>query len=177
MHDTFNLNTFSWKAMQLTAPRSVSSLRIPTTSNLQLRALPARSLIFGLVRCSRDSVNEGIELHDSELAAVDSRDGSVHLTLSPAYIHRGGSGWLQDATLTIRGAGSAPSIADLPAAIWEGSLRVGDDCHNNLIPPTGTFEGVISLSITLVRGEAFTIEGDHASIELHGQPRFVEKIP
>ena len=122
-------------------------------------------------------MNEGIELHDSELAAVEFRDGSVLISLSPAYIHRDGSGWLQDATVTIRGATSTPSIADLPAPIWQGSLRIGDTCHSNLIPLTGTFEGLVRLSITLVRGDAFTIEGDHASIELHGQPRFLEKVP
>ncbi len=61
--------------------------------------------------------------------------------------------------------------------IWEGSLRVGDARHSNLIPLTGTFDGVVRLSVTLARGDTFTIEGDHASIELHGQPRFVEKAP
>jgi hypothetical protein len=122
-------------------------------------------------------MNEGIELHDSELAAVEFSDGSALVSLRPAYVHRDGLGWLHDATVTIRGAASAPSIADLPAPIWEGSLRVGDTCHSNLIPLTGTFEGAVRLSISLVRGDAFTIEGDHARIELHGQPRFVENVP
>ena len=61
-------------------------------------------------------MNEGIELHDSELAAVEFSDGSALVSLSPAYVHRDGSGWLQDATVTIRGAASAPSIAGLPIA-------------------------------------------------------------
>jgi hypothetical protein len=129
-------------------------------------------------------VNEGIELHDSELSAVSFRDGSAVVSLSPAYVHRSsgvpgtdvGSGWSQPATLTFTGTSPVPIPTELPAWVSEGLLRIGDTVHNNLIPSSGSFEGAVEFSIALVTGEALIIRGQRISIQLHGEPSYIEEF-
>lgn len=129
-------------------------------------------------------MNEGIELHDSELAAVSFSGGEAVVSFSPAYIHRttgspgvhSGSGWLQPATLTLSGAPHVSTPASLPATISEGFLSIGSELHSNVIPASGTFEGAIELSIVLTTAEVLTIRGQRISIQLHGEPSFVESF-
>lgn len=130
------------------------------------------------------SMNELIELHDSELAAVSVRGGEIVVTLAPAYLHRSrgrpgidaGSGWVQPATLsfgeaTLSGR-SAP--ANLPATVSEGELRVGLEIYSNLIPTSGKWEGAIAFSLVPVTGEALVLRARRLWIQLHGEASFVE---
>jgi hypothetical protein len=129
-------------------------------------------------------VNEGIELHDSELVAVSFNGDEAVVSVSPAYIHRStgrpgvdaGSGWSQRATITIGGASPVSSTVLLPATISDGSLRIGGTLHRNVIPASATFEGIIEFSIVLSTAEAFTIPGQRISIQLHDEPSFVESF-
>ncbi len=129
-------------------------------------------------------MNEGIELHDSELAAVTCSDGEAVVLLSPAYIHRSvgtpcvdaGSGWLQQATLTISSASLSSTPTALPATISEGSLRIASAEHSNVIPANRTFAGAIEFFLVLSTGEAVAIRGQRISIQLHGESSFVENF-
>jgi len=129
-------------------------------------------------------VNERIELHDSELAAVSVSGSEAVVSFSSAYIHRtagipgvdSGSGWLQPATLTLTDALSVSNPVVLPATVSEGFLRVGSDLHSNIIPASGAFDGAIELSIVLTTAEVLTIRGRRISIQLHGTPSFVESF-
>ena len=127
-------------------------------------------------------MNEGIELHDSELSAVSFSDGSAVVSLSPAYLHRSsgvpgsdaGSGWSQPATLTFAGTSPVSLPAKLPAWVSDGLLRIGDTVHKNLIPASGCFEGAVEFSIVLVTAETLTIRGQQVTIQLHGEPSYIE---
>jgi hypothetical protein len=129
-------------------------------------------------------VNEGIELHDSELSAVTFNDGSVVVSLSPAYVHRwsgipgseAGSGWLQCATLTFAGTQPVGLSAKLPVGVSDGSLRIGNVVHDNLIPANGSFEAPVEFSIVLATAETLTIRGQRVTIQLHGEPSYVEEF-
>lgn len=129
-------------------------------------------------------MNEGLELHDSRLIAVSCRNGEAVVSLSPAYIHRTpgipgvdpGSGWWQPATLTLGAASPVPAPALLPATISDGSLRIGSVQHGNVIPAGGTFADAVELSLVLATGEVLTIRGQRISIQLHGEPSFVESF-
>jgi hypothetical protein len=46
----------------------------------------------------------------------------------------------------------------------------------NIIPASGTFAGAIELSLVLNTGEALTIRGERISIQIHGEPSFVESF-
>ena len=129
-------------------------------------------------------MNEGIELHDSKLAAVTCRDGEAIVSLSPAYLHRSagtpgvdaGSGWLRSATLTISSAVLASAPETLPAAIFDGFLRIGSEQCGNIIPASGAFAAAIDLSLVLSTGETLTIRGQGISIQLLGASSFVESF-
>ena len=129
-------------------------------------------------------MNEAIELHDSELAAVTFSSGSAVLSLSSAYIHRStgrpgldaGSGWSQRATLTFGDTIPIPSLPQLPATISDGFLRIGSTLHSNVIPASGSFEDSIELSIVLTTAEPLTIRAQRVSIQLHGEPSFIESF-
>jgi hypothetical protein len=129
-------------------------------------------------------VNEGIELHDSELASVSVSGSEAVVSFSSAYIHRttgtpgvdSGSGWLQPATLTLTDAFPFSSPVVLPATICEGFLRIGSDLHSNVIPASGDFDGAIELSIVLATAEVLIIRGQRIAIQLHGTPSFVESF-
>ena len=70
-------------------------------------------------------MNEAIELHDSDLAAVKVAGDAVILCFHPAYIHRSagkpgidaGTGWTQDATITISGAPKVEATSDRYRAV------------------------------------------------------------
>jgi hypothetical protein len=122
-----------------------------------------------------------IELHDSELAAVSQIGTSAVLSFAPAYVHESsgkpgvdaGFGWYQPATFTITRA-SIGSPVQMPVTIAEGSLRIGDTLHQNIVPAAGTFEGSIELSLVLSTEETLTVRGDTLHIELTGEPSVAE---
>ena len=129
-------------------------------------------------------MNEGIELHGSVFSDLSFVGGTALVSFSHAYVHRSsgvpgsdaGSGWSQPATLTFASASPVPSPAELPVWISDGFLRIGDTVHNNLIPASGRFEGGVELSLVLASAEAFTIRGVSVSIELHGEPSYIEEF-
>jgi len=128
-------------------------------------------------------VNEAIELHDSELATVTFAGASAVVSFRPAYLHRSagrpacdaGSGWLQPATLVISAASVSARI-QLPATVSAGSLRLGAELHENIIPAGGTFAGPIELSLLLTTSESLIIRGDHVTISLEGDPTYLEDV-
>lgn len=130
-------------------------------------------------------MNAGLELHDSTLASVTSANGAVVILLSPAYIHRSegqpgidaGSGWLQDATLTIPGSGDFASPAELPIDISDGFLRIGESVHNNMLPAGGHFVGAIELSLTLANSETVVFRGTGIEIQMQGDAKWLEHVP
>jgi hypothetical protein len=127
------------------------------------------------------SENQAIELHDSDLVSISVRGGNVVISLSPAYLHRSigipgvdsGSGWLQDATLTLSDVSISAEVA-LPATIAGGSLRTGGGIHHNCIPASGTFEGPIELRLVLATSECLIVRGDRLEIALQGTPSYLE---
>ena len=123
-------------------------------------------------------MNEAIELHASELAAITWRGDQAVISLSPAYIHRSagtpgaspGFGCWQSATLIIGGASLVSKPARFPAAISNRSLCLGTRLYDNIIPACGTFEDATELSLVLVTGEVFVIRGKQFAIRLHEDP-------
>ncbi len=127
---------------------------------------------------------EGIELHDSELSAVSVENGRATVFFSPAIVYRpseiysptGSSVWLQPATLTFDDASATAWTASQPVWVSEGTLHIGDTIHDNLVPLGGTFEGFVKLSMTLVTAEKLTIRGRRITIQLLGEPYYLEEF-
>ena len=122
-------------------------------------------------------MNTAIELHDSEVSAVTFDGDSAVVSLSPAYLHHASSGWLQPATLTFRGISPTTAPTDLPAWVSDGFLRLGGTLHDNLLPVSVVFDGPVEFSIVLVTAQTLSIQAQHVSVELLGEPSYVELSP
>ncbi len=129
-------------------------------------------------------MSEGIELHDSELSAISVENGMTTVFFSPAIVYRpseiysptGSSVWLQPATLTFDVATGTVWTADPPVWVSAGVLRIGDVIHDILIPLSGSFEGLVELSMTLVTAERLIIRGRRVTIQLLGEPSYLEEF-
>jgi hypothetical protein len=129
-------------------------------------------------------MNEAIELHDSELAAMTLTDETVVLSFHPAYVHRSagrpgfdpGSGWSQDATITILGAGTEAFPNLLPAVVSAGFLRVASHIYENVIPAPANFAAAVVFNLALVNGESITVSGRHITIVLSGSACYIEEF-
>ncbi len=128
-------------------------------------------------------MNEVIELHDSELAAVTVTGGTAVILFRPAYIHRSlgrpaidaGTGWTQDATITITEASLSASVMS-PATVLEGEVRVGDVIHDNIIPTKVRFQGAITMKLFLSPAQTLVARGNSITIEVQGEPSYVEEF-
>jgi hypothetical protein len=126
-----------------------------------------------------------IEIHDSELKTVTVSDGNIVLELSPAYIHMSdcrpgidvGTGWLQNAVFCVRRGEILGSISDLPCDLWEGYLKVNGELFDNLVPIPLDSAGNIELQLTSVSGESLQVRGNGITLELLGEPEYIEKFP
>jgi hypothetical protein len=129
--------------------------------------------------------NRVIEIHDSELNSIAIGDVDVVLKLSPAYIHQSegrpamdaGTGWVQDAVIRIRGDVISGSISELPCDLWDGYLTLKGERSDNIIPIPLSVEGDIELEITSTSGESVQVRGDHITLELLGEPKYIEDFP
>jgi hypothetical protein len=130
-------------------------------------------------------MNSAIEIHDSNLAGVESvgRDAVFHL--DAAYVHRSegrpgidpGSGWLQDIDLVVSGAVIESLPEELPGALADGVLSAGGTAWDNLIPLPLAVSGAVALSMTTSGGELVLVHGSGAEIVPRGEPRFIEPFP
>ena len=129
--------------------------------------------------------SRNIEIHDSELKTVTVTDGNIVLELSPAYIHMSdgrpgidaGTGWLQNAVIRVRGGELVGSINELPCTLWDGHLTVSDESFDNLVPIPLDSAGDIELQFTSISGESLQVRGEGITLELLGEPRYIEDVP
>ena len=88
-----------------------------------------------------------------------------------------GTGCVQDATITIEHAIAPKKMPAVPAEISEGMITIGGTVFDNLVPVPFNMDGPSLLELQLVSGDAFKVSGGALSIELQGEPKFVEKLP
>jgi hypothetical protein len=125
--------------------------------------------------------NREIEIHDSELKTVTVSDGHIILELSHMSDGRpgidAGTGWLQNAVIRIRGDAIAGSMSQLPCDLWDGYLKVNGEGSDNSIPIPLVATGDIELHFTSTAGESLSVRGDCITLELLGEPKYVEDVP
>lgn len=132
-----------------------------------------------------DHVNSAIELHDSTVGQIREVDGSILVTFTPAYFHKSkgwpgidpGTGWAQEARLTLSGAVIRGPLPDMPAGLWDGGLRIGGDCVSNVIPLPLQALGGIELSLVFRSGHEVIIAAGSIVLELVGEARYIEEWP
>ena len=123
-----------------------------------------------------------IELHDSELASIRPELNDIRFELRPAYIHKsagipgtdsGQGGW-QDVDIVVRGTTVPRSTSDLPADLDGGSLSVGVEAWNNVIPIPLERNGSTIFELELMNGRQVTIQSHGVSIAAIGEANFCE---
>jgi hypothetical protein len=126
-------------------------------------------------------MTSALELYDSRVSRIDEANGIVSVHFSHAYIHKSsgapgksaGTGWSQEAVLTLFEVGALPELPPLPNTIAEGFLEVGGIRHE-LIPLPFKRKVGARLVLVFVDGAQIEIVGDMPVIELKGSAIFLE---
>ena len=129
-----------------------------------------------------DTVNTAIEIHDSRVAEISERAGTVIVHFLPAYLHKSegrpaidsGTGWIQEARLVFFEASVSGEFPDWPCDIMDGGITVDGERHDNLIPLPLEAKGLIELRLICDSIHTVAIKGRGARLELVGEPRYVE---
>jgi hypothetical protein len=117
-----------------------------------------------------------IELHDSRLAGIEQRAGAAVLQLRPAYIHRDGKGWLQNADIVV-GLASVDSVRlELPADVADGHLKTQQGPYHNLLGLPLSAPGEVLLTLEFFSNAELRVRGVSAEVVLHGEPEFLEDV-
>jgi hypothetical protein len=127
-------------------------------------------------------VNAIIELHDSTVAELVQKDGTVIVQFMPAYLHKSegrpgfapGTGWVQDARLSFVDASVSGGFPDLPCDVIDGELVVGRVRHDNEIPVPLEVTEPTELRLIFDSMHTLTVTGRGVRLELLGEPRYVE---
>lgn len=126
-----------------------------------------------------------IEIYDSTLVSVADDGGHVVIDLKPAYIHRStgtpgvdpGGGWVQDVILRVENGAIEGGVPEMPCDLWEGSLQVGNQKIENVIPLPLYYQGVVTLVLVAQDESRVVIRGSAISAILIGEPKFIEEFP
>jgi len=129
-------------------------------------------------------VNTVIEIHDSRITEIASRNGTVIVHFRPAYLHKSegnpgidaGTGWVQEARLIFADAAAIGDYPEWPCDVVDGALIVDGASHRNMIPVP--FETSLLAELHLVCDDVHTVTvtGRGARLELIGEPRYVEEF-
>ena len=117
-----------------------------------------------------------IELHDSTLASVLVEDGTAFVQLRPAYIHRDGKGWTQDADILIGKAQVDLAGAALPANLADGRVKSELGPYHNLLELPMYVPGPVSIALELFSEQVIRISGHGAQVALCGEATYVEDV-
>jgi hypothetical protein len=122
-------------------------------------------------------------LDSSESIAISA--GHVVLDFSSAYIHQSdgrpaidaGTGWTQHAVIRVRGDVVSGSLTELPCDLSSGYLALNGQHSDNLIPIPLSCDGDVELHLTSAFGESVRACGNRVTLELLGEPDYVEQFP
>lgn len=133
-------------------------------------------------------MNQIIELHDSEVAAIWFDNDEAIIIFSSAYLHRStgepgvdaGSGWIQRAELVIGDADETDLTELAFITVYGGSLEIDGIVHKNGIPIPLDSRGRIKLKLEVCDADynfsSIEIAGKWAKLSLLGEARYVEEF-
>jgi len=129
-------------------------------------------------------VNSAIEFHDSVISRIQEIGRCVVVEFSPSYVHESdgqpgidtGSGWIQNARVTLTGASVSGNRPLLPESLWDGSLRVGGQKYDNLFPIPLQACGPVELHLVFLSGNEVVVSGEAIEFELIGEATYVEEV-
>jgi hypothetical protein len=128
-------------------------------------------------------VNAAVELHDSQVVAVDSIGGAVTVRLV-AYVHRSngrpgidpGSGWSQRVDLVFSSGVIEERPDEMPFALDDGSIS-GGATFDGFIPLPTSIGGAVCFEARGMCGERLAIRGMGIVAVAAAEGVFVESFP
>ena len=118
---------------------------------------------------------EVIELHDSDVAAVDMIEGDVRIEFYEAYIWAEDKGWGQKASLILENAQVTEAPVKFPVTISEGVLSGDTEQFDNIVPFLFSERGPFSVEFVFTGGGRLLVTGQNPRVELIGERRFIEE--
>lgn len=118
-----------------------------------------------------------IELHDSKLSAIEQIEKDIQIAFSPAYVHRDGKGWLQEAIVIVHEGRIEKGSPTLPVTIADGRMHTQRGPYDNLLTIPFEAVGPVQFELELVTGDKVLIVGNGVSHEFKGEPVFIEEFP
>lgn len=115
-----------------------------------------------------------VELHDSRVNEVCKEGTALVIRLAPAYIHKDGKGWHQEASIVIGSASIEEEFPKLPAKLGGGTMNTVAGPYHNLLHLPLSHEGGVKLTLEFLSGEVARINGIAVEVALKGAPKYVE---
>jgi hypothetical protein len=135
--------------------------------------------------------NRAIEIHDSAIDQISLENGVAVIHFPTVYIHQSdgkpamdaGTGWVQEAVLRIGDAQVEGAFSEEMREVSgydvhylkDGSIRIGDQVSDNLIPIPIDVTADIHLTLESWY-ETVRIRGTSCSLELLGEANYVEEF-
>ena len=88
-----------------------------------------------------------------------------------------GTGWTQHAVIRVRGDVVTGSLTELPCDLSSGYLTLNGEHSDNLIPIPLSCDGDVELHLTSTFAESVQVRGNRVTLELLGEPNYVEQFP
>lgn len=126
-----------------------------------------------------------MELHDSLLAVLEDRCGTVRVVFEPGYVHETqgslgvdpGVGWLQTIEFLIDAGAIEGRLSALPFDVSDGKLTVNEHEYRNLVPLPLNLSGDVELRLLLESGEHVVIRGKGIRSGFEGLAENPEEFP
>jgi hypothetical protein len=124
-----------------------------------------------------------IELHDSDVESVRIENRVEATILMHLIIHKSegiagrdpGTEWMQHAELKIKNISALSTPPDEKKWIIDGVLVLGEKTFPNLLPIELDHSGYFYLSLIFDDGASFSISGNGLSLNLIGDPSFLQE--
>lgn len=128
-------------------------------------------------------MNAAVELHDSQVVAVESVAGAVVVRLA-AYVHRSdgrpgfdpGSGWSQLVELVFAGGVVEEQPAELPCTLDDGGVSDGAT-FDGLVPLPASVGSSVRFEVRGLYGERLAVRGAGLEVIAVAEGAFVESFP
>jgi hypothetical protein len=127
-------------------------------------------------------MNAAVELHDTELASVDTIGDEVRIVLRPSYVHQSdgvpgvdrGTVWVQDIDIVVGQAVATGDLDRLPTELGGGYLLIDDKRFNNCIPFPLSAAGHVIMRLELMWGGIVEVCGTGVAAKPVADPKYVE---
>jgi hypothetical protein len=128
-------------------------------------------------------MNAAVELHDSDVVAVEAAGTAVVVRLA-AYVHRSdgrpgmdpGSGWSQPVELVFTGGQVEERPAELPCTLDDGRVSGGAE-FAGIVPLPASVNTAVQFEAQGLCGERLTVRGTGLEVVAVGDGTFIESFP